>query len=192
MNKPVQSIQIVDGDVTYAFDAVITAEHAHKLKIAEEAADLGSKKHINYAIRQPSQLTLEVSVADTVTSSNDPLTDGGAKRSETAYAKLYDLQDKRHLLTVITRMHVFTKMLVESITISESQELQNEMRAAIVLKEMTIIPKKKKKKANEDKDTGNFFDSLFGGIQLDTAIKEAVDDVFGWFGFGKKNGTTQK
>jgi hypothetical protein len=140
---------IVEGNTAYAFDFIITSEYAHKLKIAEQASDVKGKAHTNYAITQPSQVSMEAGVADTVVASEEPLTKGGDVRSVVAFQRLVEIQKRRALLTVITPKYVYTNMLIESVTSTDSEEYQNEMRCQVVFKEMTVVPKVKKNKGGD-------------------------------------------
>ena len=82
---------------------------------------------------------------DTVVIDNEPLSRGGDSRSASAYDTLYQMLKRRNYLTVITRMHTFTKMMMSDFVVTEDPDHQFEMYANIALKEM-IVPDPKKKK----------------------------------------------
>lgn len=152
MNRPEQTVHIMDGDTVYSFDVVIQAEHKHTMDVLEDEKSANGKEHVQYAVRKPSTLTLEVSVLDTVSVMDEPLTNGATSRSESAYANLYNLMQKRSLLTVVTRMHTFAKMLISDLVVTEDPEHQFEMYANVGFKEMTVVPKKKKRPPPDDDD----------------------------------------
>lgn len=143
MNRPTQNIHIIENGVTYSFDAVLKVEAQSTLKVADEAGDVNGKTHVNYAIKQPVKVQMEISVSDTVTVNNEPLTKGSGSRSVLAYRCLMDMQDRRNFLTIITPLYTFTKMLIEGMTSENSDDYNDgELHATIVFKEMTIQKKK--------------------------------------------------
>ena len=146
MKRPKQQVFIIEGKKKYAFDAVVKIETTTSLKVAEERGDVKGKAAVNFAVRQPNTVTLEVSVSDTVTVSNEPLTKGKkGSRSTRAHKCLIAMQERRQFLTVITPSYTFRKMLIESITQEYSDDFNfGEFHASIALKEMTVKPKKKK------------------------------------------------
>lgn len=152
MNRPDQQVFIVEGSTKYAFDAVVKIEGTTSLKVAEEESDVKGKSHTNYAITKPDELQLEVSVSDTVTVSNEPLTKGSEERSVLAHKCLVAMQKRRALLTVITPTYTYTKMLIETITQENNDDYNlGELRATIKFKEMTVVPKAKKKSSSSSK-----------------------------------------
>lgn len=167
MNRPTQSVHIIENNVTYTFDAVIKSEHTHTMDILDDAKSASGKEHIRYAVEKPSTISLEVSVLDTVVIDNEPLSRGGDSRSASAYDTLYQMLKRRNYLTVITRMHTFTKMMMSDFVVTEDPDHQFEMYANIALKEM-IVPDPKKKKTVIDDKSGEVEDS--GSV------------AFGWLG----------
>ena len=152
MNRPDQQVFIVEGSTKYAFDAVVRVEGTTSLKVAEEESDVKGKSHTNYAIAKPDELQLEISVSDTVTVSNEPLTKGTGERSVLAHKCLIAMQKRRALLTVITPTYTYTKMLIETITQENNDDYNlGELRATIKFKEMTVVPKAKKKSSSGNK-----------------------------------------
>lgn len=150
MNRPYQTVHIIDGGTTYTFDVMIKSEHSHTMDILEDHKDSKEKTHVRYAVRKPSTITLEVSVNDTVTISGEPLSSGGSTRSGSAYENLYQMMQRRNYLTVITRMHTFSKMMMSDFVVTEDPDHQNEMYANVAFKEMIAVAPTVKKKANNN------------------------------------------
>ncbi len=138
MKRPVQRVHIIYGGKHYAFDAVVKLDHQHQLEIADDAKDMEEKQHVRYAALKPSMVTMEVSVSDTVSAEGEPLSAGASTRSASAYKNLYAIQRSREYLTIVTRMHTFTRMMIESFTVIEDMDYQSEMRGTIVFKEMIV------------------------------------------------------
>lgn len=138
MKRPTQKVHIIYGGKHYAFDAVVKIDHQHQLEIADDAKDMEEKQHVRYAALKPSMITMEVSVSDTVSAEGEPLTVGASTRSASAYKNLYAIQRSREYLTVVTKMHTFTRMMIESFTVIEDMDFQEEMRGTIVFKEMIV------------------------------------------------------
>lgn len=151
MNRPIQTVHIMEGGTAYSFDCVIKAEHAHTMDVLEDIKEAKNKIHTNYAVIKPSTLMLEVSVNDTVTVSGEPLTSGGNSRSESAYDSLYKMMQRRNYVTVITRMHTFSNMLLSDFVVTEDPDHQFEMYANVGFKEMIISASKKKKGKTQEK-----------------------------------------
>lgn len=183
MKRPTQTVFIRENNKTYAFDAVIKIEAQTSLKIAEEESDVKGKTHVNYAVKQPNKVQMEVSVSDTVTVSNEPLTKGSGQRSLLAHQCLIAMQGRRNLLTLITPSYTFTKMLIEGIVQEANDDYQDgEFHATITFKEMTVVPKKTyPAKPIEENVTFRQEDqpdkSLYA--QGYDKIKEAVGNIFG-------------
>lgn len=149
MKRPEQRVFIVENNVRYAFDAVIKVDMETSLKVAEEEGDVKKKAHVNYAIKQPDKIEMEVSISDTVTVNGEPLTNGSGSRAILAYKCLRAMQERRNLLTVITPMDAFSNMLIETFTCEMSEDYQNEMHAQIAFKQMTVTKKQEKKKPTQ-------------------------------------------
>ena len=155
MNRPEQRIFIVENNVRYAFDAVIKVDLVTSLKIAEQESDVKKKKHVNYAIKQPDKVEMEVSISDTVTVNGEPLTAGEGSRAMLAYQCLRAMQTRRNLLTVITPFASYSKMMIETFSVEMSEDYQNEMHGQLTFKQMTVSTSKSKKKSSSKKDPGN-------------------------------------
>lgn len=153
MNRPTQTVHIIVGGTTYTFDSVIKAEHTHTMEMLEDSEELPKYAHVNYAVRKPSTIMLEVSVSDTVNITNEPLTRGASTRSASAYATLLRLQRERGITTVVTRMNTFTNMVMSDFVVSEDPDHQNEMYANVGFSEAYLQekPQKEVKKKKDDK-----------------------------------------
>ena len=188
MKRPKQQVFIIEGKKKYAFDAVVKIETTTSLKVAEERGDVKGKAAVNFAVRQPNTVTLEVSVSDTVTVSNEPLTKGKkGSRSTRAHKCLIAMQERRQFLTVITPSYTFRKMLIESITQEYSDDFNfGEFHASIALKEMTVKPKKKKAKYGRRKNK----DGTTTRTKVDTSILydwlKGKNGKYSWVRRGKK------
>lgn len=153
MNRPEQRVFIVENNKRYAFDAVIKVDMETTLKVAEEEADVKKKSHVNYAIKQPDKVEMEVSVSDTVTVNGEPLTEGSGSRAMLAYKCLRAMQTRRNLLTVITPLDSYSNMMIETLTCELAEEYQNEMHAQLSFKQMTVSKKSTKKKSSSGNKT---------------------------------------
>lgn len=142
MKRPTQHVFIIEDGIVYAFDAVLKLEATSSNKIAEEEADVKNKTHTNYAIRQPDEVKMEVSVSDTVTAPGEPLTKGSGVRSKKAFETMKAMKERRNFLTVITPKSTYSKMMIETLLLEENDDYQNEAHMAITFKEMIVPPKK--------------------------------------------------
>lgn len=176
MNRPLQRIFIVEKNVRYAFDAVIKVDLQTTLKVAEEESDVKKKSHVNYAIKQPDKVEMEVSVSDTVTVNGEPLTAGSGDRSALAYKCLRAMQTRRNLLTVITPFESFSNMMIETLTCDLAEDYQNEMHAQIAFKQMTISKKSSSKKKSSSSNTKK--DDKSGETKENNSFITIVNNAF--------------
>lgn len=186
MNRPIQMVHVMEGGTAYSFDCVIKSEHSHTMDVLEDIKEAKNKIHTNYAVIKPSTLMLEVSVNDTVTVSGEPLTSGGNSRSESAYDNLYKMMYRRNFVTVITRMHTFSNMLLSDFVVTEDPDHQFEMYANVSFKEMIIsAPTKKKGKTQEKKEltpeeAQSALYAIVGGVTTGwNNLKTKVNNFFG-------------
>ena len=141
MNRPTQTVHILSGSTSYSFDSVIKMEHTHTMDMLEDSEETKGYNHVNYAVKKPSTIAMEVSVTDTVTIMDEPLTKGAATRSASAYATLYRLMQARGLLTIVTRMYTFSKMILSDFVITEDPDHQFEMYANVAFSEAYLVEK---------------------------------------------------
>ena len=186
MNRPLQRIFIVEKNTRYAFDAVIKVDLQTTLKVAEEESDVKKKSHVNYAIKQPDKVEMEVSVSDTVTVNGEPLTAGSGDRSALAYKCLRAMQTRRNLLTVITPFESFSNMMIETLTCELAEDYQNEMHAQIAFKQMTISKATKKKKSSSSSNKkGDKSGETTENNSVITVVGNALTTAWNWI-TGKK------
>lgn len=184
MKRPTQSVFIVENDTAYAFDAVIKSEATTSNKVAEDAKDVSGKAHVNYAMKSPTTIQMEVSVSDTVSVSDEPLTKGADIRSITAYRTINAMCERRNLLTVITPKYTYSKMIIESVSLVESTEYQNEAHMNITFKEM-IVEKKKTSGGNTQTKTEK------PAEEETTQPPSVLQSLLSWF-TGKVSGNSGK
>ena len=144
MKRATQTVYIVENSTSYAFDGVTKAEVKTSLKVAEETGDVKGKKHVNYAILQPTTVSLEVYVSDTLSAPGEPLTKGSQNRFVTAHQRLMALQQRRNPLTLVLPTCTLPNMQMESLSQSHSDECPvGTFYATLGFKQITVEQAKK-------------------------------------------------
>lgn len=156
MNRPPQKIHISYGKKVYWFDGVVKAQHTSSLKVEDDPKDAKGTSYTNSAKKEPKELTIDFVMSDCINTLDD-LTAGGPSRSVTAYQKLIEMQEKRTLLNVSTRLFFYKRMVVKSLVATEDGDSSPYgLSATITFKEVfKAVPKKKTHKKDDTTDKGN-------------------------------------
>jgi tRNA U34 2-thiouridine synthase MnmA/TrmU len=87
-------------------------------------------------------LTIEVLVSDSV----QPIVSGqfasGKTKSISAYEVLRKLKEKRVLVSVRTRLHYYTNMIIEGMNVSDDYKSANSLKGTVSLRQvmMAVVP----------------------------------------------------
>ena len=131
------------GEVTvgYYFDAFTKENHVGSVRVTEHPVQGGSNIS-DHAYNLPDKLTIEVLVSDSV----QPIVAGQFASSKTksisAYEVIRKLKEKRVLVSVRTRLHYYTNMIIENMSVSDDYKSANSLRCTVSLRQvmMAVVP----------------------------------------------------
>lgn len=127
--------------VGYYFDAFTKENHVGSVRVTEHPVQGGSNIS-DHAYNLPDKLTIEVLVSDSV----QPIVSGqfasGKTKSISAYEVLRKLKEKRVLVSVRTRLHYYTNMIIENMSVSDDYKSANSLRCTVSLRQvmMAVVP----------------------------------------------------
>ena len=127
--------------VGYYFDAFLKESHSGSVRVTEHPVQGGSNIS-DHAYNLPDRLTLDVLVSDSVESIISGQFTGGDTKSTSAYEILRSLKERRVLVSVRTRLHYYTNMIIESLNTSGDYRSSNSLRCSVVLRQvmMAVVP----------------------------------------------------
>ena len=127
--------------VGYYFDAFTKENHVGSVRVTEHPVQGGSNIS-DHAYNLPDKLTIEVLVSDSV----QPIVSGqfasGKTKSISAYEVLRKLKEKRVLVSVRTRLHYYTNMIIEGMNVSDDYKSANSLKCTVSLRQvmMAVVP----------------------------------------------------
>ena len=124
----------------YLFDAYFNINHESTLSITEHPVQTGGNIS-DHAFMQPNQLSFEVGMSDVmkdVSNSNYLSFSSDATRSINAYKILRQLQSNRIPINVYTKLWNYTNMLIETISVPDTNETAYSLKANVTLKEILV------------------------------------------------------
>jgi len=127
--------------VGYYFDAFTKENHVGSVRVTEHPVQGGSNIS-DHAYNLPDKLTIEVLVSDSV----QPIVAGqfasGKTKSISAYEVLRKLKEKRVLVSVRTRLHYYTNMIIEGMNVSDDYKSANSLKCTVSLRQvmMAVVP----------------------------------------------------
>jgi len=127
--------------VGYYFDAFTKENHVGSVRVTEHPVQGGSNIS-DHAYNLPDKLTIEVLVSDSVQSIVSGQFSGGGTKSISAYEMLRNLKEKRALVSVRTRLHYYTNMIIENMSVSDDYKSANSLRCTVSLRQvmMAVVP----------------------------------------------------
>lgn len=126
---------LVDADGNrFLFDAVFSAAHSVSVSVTNHPVQSGASVS-DHAWVEPETVSLSVGVSDAMTDASAPTDES---RSVSAFRKLRELAHARRPLTLVTRLCVYSNMLVESVSCEESTDTMSALRAEITLKRVSM------------------------------------------------------
>ena len=127
--------------VGYYFDAFTKENHSGSVRVTEHPVQ-GGANISDHAYNLPDKLTLEILVSDSVESIVAGQFSGSKSKSITAYEVLRSLKERRVLVSVRTRLHYYTNMIIENISVSDDYKSANSLRCTVSLRQvmMAVVP----------------------------------------------------
>ncbi|MBR2799811.1 MAG: hypothetical protein IKE04_02825 [Oscillospiraceae bacterium] len=120
---PEQPVYLYDPDTgaTYFFDGVIKIEHSIQLKIEDDPSNIkNAKAYTNNARNEPDEIKIEIAMSNVYVTTGD-LPGKSGDRLKNAFSVLDGLKSACRLLSVVTTLKTYTKMLIKSLTVTQAE-----------------------------------------------------------------------
>jgi hypothetical protein len=129
---------ILPDAIVYVFDAVLRSDQEEGIRMTEFPIQTGGNISDNAYLVQ-SRVTLEIGMSDAM----DAYTAGqwsgsSSSKSVNAYQTLAALKDSRQFVTLATRVKIYPQMLIERITMSDSNATYHALKASITFRQVFV------------------------------------------------------
>jgi len=131
---PVYVHTVIGG---FVFDAYFSVQHDGDVTITTHPVESGAAVADN-AYVNPQKLTFDIGMSDCCTDIIPGQFSGGVSRSVTAYSVLQTLKAQRIPMQVTTRLATYNNMLVQSISVQDTNKTAHGLRATVVLQEIFV------------------------------------------------------
>jgi hypothetical protein len=132
------------GPQVFVFDAVFRVDHVRELRRTEHPIQTSSASQVatisDHAYRMPARVTLDIGMSDAMASYKPGMWASGKNlsKSVSAYQTLVDLQNKRQLLTLTTRLDTYSNMIIELITPVDTVQTLHGLRCQVVFSQIFL------------------------------------------------------
>lgn len=121
----------------YFFDGFSKVVHSRQVEITENPVETGASI-VDHAYVKPAEVTITVLMSDVHQSMVAGQFSGGYSRSVSAWAVLTKLQEDRIPMSVLTRLGLYSNMLITEIRADDTAETVHGLQADVTLKEIPI------------------------------------------------------
>jgi len=130
--------------VVYFFDAVLRAEHYQEMVITRHPVQVSSDNSApggsisDHAYLMPARVTLEVGMSDVLDRYNPSDYSSDPSKSVSAYGTFLAIQARRNPLVLITRLNMYSNMLIQTLRPVEDYKTRFGLRLTIVLEQILM------------------------------------------------------
>ena len=141
VNKSIEGIQL---------DAVVSESHEDEVTTTDNPVELGANV-TDHSVKEPNFVDVVAvvtntplgtssigQIVDNVTGLFGSSTEGNEKRSAEAYRLLKELQNRRELVTLQTKLEKYTDMLLVKISVTQTSKTSNIVRLNMRFKKLFI------------------------------------------------------
>lgn len=121
----------------YFFDGFSKVVHSRQVEITENPVETGASI-VDHAYVKPAEVTITVLMSDVHQSMVAGQFSGGYSRSVSAWTILTKLQEDRIPMSVLTRLGLYSNMLITEIRADDTAETVHGLQADVTLKEIPI------------------------------------------------------
>lgn len=121
----------------YFFDGFSKVVHSRQVEITENPIETGASI-VDHAYVKPAEVTITVLMSDVHQSMVAGQFSGGYSRSVSAWTILTKLQEDRVPMSVLTRLGLYSNMLITEIRADDTAETVHGLQADVTLKEIPI------------------------------------------------------
>lgn len=164
----------------YFFDGFIKVDHSIELQTTSNPVETGASI-VDHAYVKPAELTMEVMMSDVHQSLVPEQFTGANFRSVNAWQVLRKLQSDRIPMSVLTRLGLYTNMLITRLTASDTAETFRALSAEVTLREIPVARVKTVKISSADQTTIN---TEMGKIEASQINDELQSLLYQWYGGG--------
>lgn len=121
----------------YFFDGFSKVTHSRQIEITENPVETGASI-VDHAYVKPAEVTITVLMSDVHQSMVSGQFSGGYSRSVSAWTILTKLQEDRIPMSVLTRLGLYSNMLITEIRADDTAETVHGLQADVTLKEIPV------------------------------------------------------
>lgn len=164
----------------YFFDGFMQVEHNIELQTTSNPVETGASV-VDHAYVKPAELVMKVMMSDVHQSLVPGQFTGASFRSVNAWQVLRKLQSDRIPMSVLTRLGLYTNMLITKLTTSDTAETFRALSAEVTLREIPVARIKTVKISSADQTTIN---TEMGKIEASQINDELQSLLYQWYGGG--------
>ena len=164
----------------YFFDGFIQVEHNIELQTTSNPVETGASV-VDHAYVKPAELVMKVMMSDVHQSLVPGQFTGASFRSVNAWQVLRKLQSDRIPMSVLTRLGLYTNMLITKLATTDTAETFRALSAEVTLREIPVARVKTVKISSADQTTIN---TEMGKIEASQINDELQSLLYQWYGGG--------
>ena len=165
----------------YFFDGFMQVDHNIELQTTENPVETGASI-VDHAYVKPAEVVMRVMMSDVHQSLVPGQFTGTRFRSTNAWQVLRKLQSDRIPMSIVTRLGLYTNMLITKLSASDTAETFRALSAEVTLKEIPVARVKTVKISSADQTTVN---TEMGKIEASQVSNELQSLLYQWYGGGK-------
>ena len=116
----------------FVFDAVFSTEHRLNITTTQHPVQQGASIS-DHAYIEPDEVSIEVGMTDAAVSA------GGPSHSVNAYEQLRAIAEARRPVTLVTRLHTYSNMVITSLSAPDDKTTMNALRATVYFQKINIV-----------------------------------------------------
>lgn len=116
----------------FVFDAVFSTEHRLNITTTQHPVQQGASIS-DHAYIEPDEVSIEVGMSDAAISA------GGASHSVNAYEQLRAIAEARRPVTLVTRLHTYSNMVITSLSAPDDKTTMNALKATVYFQKINIV-----------------------------------------------------
>lgn len=116
----------------FVFDAVFSTEHRLNITTTQHPVQQGASIS-DHAYIEPDEVSIEIGMTDAA------ITAGESSHSVNAYNQLRAIAEERQPVTLVTRLHTYTNMVITSLSAPDDNTTMNALKASIYFQKINIV-----------------------------------------------------
>ena len=127
--------QLATVQIDYVFDAVFKLIHRRVLRKTSHPV-LTGPNITDHAYIEPTRVSLEIGMSDAMAAYREGMWTGGYTKSIAAWQKLKEFQEKKLIITLVTRLDTYFNMMIVEAEAPDDNISKHGLRANIILEEI--------------------------------------------------------